>query len=82
MSIYIKKVENFLRSKFTVHDKTWFNMLIACMFATLFLSFVAGYYWGKHYSLAELQSAYGQEALTDRLAYGLALQCDSREQGP
>ncbi len=49
------------------------SSLISALVIVLFITFVAGFYWGKKNNIIELQEEFGQEALTDTIVYGLVL---------
>jgi len=50
------------------------SSLLSYLLVLLFITFVAGYYWGKKNNIGEMQEIFDQEAVADKIVYGLAMQ--------
>ena len=50
------------------------SSLVSGLIILFFITFIAGYYWGKKNNIIELQEIFDQEAIADKIVYGLALQ--------
>ena len=68
MNVLEKNGENNL--KLTVKQ---ISSLISALLVLLFITFIAGFYWGKKNNIIELQDDFDREALTDTMVYGLVL---------
>ena len=68
MNVLEKNGENIL--KLTIKQ---ISSLVSALLIVLFITFIAGFYWGKKNNIIELQEEFDQEALTDTMVYGLVL---------
>ena len=68
MNVLEKNGENIL--KLTINQ---ISSLVSALLIVLFITFIAGFYWGKKNNIIELQEEFDQEALTDTMVYGLVL---------
>ncbi len=69
-----KKEENSFQKEVIEISTKQASSLISCLLVLFFITFIAGYYWGKKKNIIELQEVFDQEAVADKIVYGLALQ--------